>query len=95
MSRTIVAIVAFFAATGAALAQADDNPCKGLDQKACQATPGCAFFMTGSEAEAQATVKRRNLDDAERRARPPWLDYPVPENQIRWRGGEVGCLRKP
>jgi len=95
MSRTIVTIVAFFAATGAALAQVDAPNCKGLGQKACQATPGCAFFMTGSEAQAQATEKGRNLDNAERRARPPWLDYPVPENQIRWRGGEVGCLSKP
>ena len=70
MSRTVVTLVAFLAATGAALAQVDAPSCKGLNQKACEATPGCAFYVSGSEALAYATVKRRNLDDAERRARP-------------------------
>jgi hypothetical protein len=88
-------IIAALLLASPALAQVDAPVCKGLDLKACQATPGCAFYVSGSEALAQATVKRRNLDDAERRARPPWLDYPVPEDQIRWKGGDVGCLRKP
>jgi len=78
MSRTVVTLVAFFAAAGAALAQQADAPsCKGLDRKACEATRGCVFYVSGSEALAYATVKRRNLNDAERRARPPWLDYPA------------------
>jgi hypothetical protein len=51
--------------------------------------------MSAREAQAYATEKRARLNDAERRARPPWLDYPVPENQVRWDNGDVGCLRKP
>jgi hypothetical protein len=80
---------------GAALAQADAPVCKGLDREACQATPGCVFYVSAREAQAYATEKRAHLTDAERRAGPPWLDYPVPENQIRWGNGDVGCQRKP
>jgi len=96
MRKAIITAIAglLLASASTALAQTDASNCKGLDQKTCQATPGCAFYMTGAEARAQAAVKRLYMNDAERRARPPWLDYPVPENQIRWKGEEVGCLRR-
>jgi hypothetical protein len=57
-----------------ALAQGDAPTCKGLNYEACQATPGCVFYMSAREAQAIATKKRAYLTDAERRARPPWLD---------------------
>jgi hypothetical protein len=41
------------------------------------------------EVEARAVQERRNLTAEQRRARPPWLDYDVPEaSQIVRYGGD-------
>ena len=40
------------------------------------------------EVEARAVEKRMDLTPEERRARPPWLDYDVPESEQIVRGGD-------
>jgi hypothetical protein len=42
---------------------------------------GTRVFSTWEEVEARAVQKRMNLTPEERRARPPWMDYDVPEDQ--------------
>lgn len=40
-----------------------------------------AYARTAGEVESRAVESRAKLTADERRARPPWLDYDVPENQ--------------
>ena len=39
------------------------------------------YHRLAGETEARAVESRTNLSPAQRRARPPWLDYDVPESQ--------------
>ncbi|WP_196301241.1 hypothetical protein, partial [Streptococcus pneumoniae] len=39
------------------------------------------YRRLAGEAEARLVQKRMDLSPEERRARPPWLDYDVPEEQ--------------
>lgn len=43
------------------------------------------YLRRSREAQARMTEKRQFMSDEERRARPPWLDYQVPENEIEWK----------
>jgi hypothetical protein len=38
-----------------------------------------AYWKSSGEVEARAVEKRMDMTPAERRARPPWLDYDIPE----------------
>ena len=40
-----------------------------------------AYKQSAGEVESRTVQKRMNMTADERRARPPWLDYDVPENQ--------------
>lgn len=40
-----------------------------------------AYMVHAGEVEARAVQKRMDMTPAERRARAPWLDYDVPEDQ--------------
>jgi len=48
-----------------------------------------AYLRQAGEVEARTTQKRMNMTAEERKARYPWLDYDVPEDQqiVRFRGG--------
>lgn len=52
--------------------------------------PMSAYNRTAGEAEARLVQKRMDLTPKERRARPPWLDYDVPESDqiVRFGSGE-------
>ena len=39
------------------------------------------YWPTSGEVEARTVQKRMDLNPEQRRARAPWLDYDVPENQ--------------
>ena len=51
-----------------------------------EAGRGRAYHHLAGEAEARLVQKRMDLSADERRARPPWLDYDVPEEQQIVRG---------
>lgn len=40
-----------------------------------------AYGHTAGEVEARTAEKRANLTEDQRRSRPPWLDYDIPESQ--------------
>ena len=84
MRKAIITAIAglLLASASTALAQTDASNCKGLDQKTCQATPGCAFYMTGAEARAQAAVKRLYIRGAESPAAMAGLSGAREPNQM-------------
>jgi hypothetical protein len=43
------------------------------------------YLRRSREAQARMTEKRQFMNDEQRRARPPWMDYQVPENEIEWK----------
>ena len=49
------------------------------------------YRNSSGEVEARTVQKRMNLTPEERRARPPWLDYDVPEDQQIVRFGGSGA----
>lgn len=57
-----------------------------------EAGRGRAYHHLAGEVEARTVQKRMDLTPEERRARPPWLDYDVPESQqiVRFNEGKSG-----
>lgn len=49
---------------------------------------GRLYWNNAGEAEARAVQKRRDMTQDQRRERPPWLDYDVPEDKQIVRYGE-------
>lgn len=60
-------------------------------------TPEQAYDRLAGEVEARAVQKRMDLTPAERRGRPPWLDYDVPENDqiVRFKTGGAQMSMPP
>ena len=54
------------------------------------ADPSKAYHRTAGEVEARAVQKRMDLTPEQRQARPPWLDYDVPEKDQIVRFGNSG-----
>ena len=52
--------------------------------------PNKAYHRTAGEVEARAVQKRMDLTPEQRQARPPWLDYDVPEKDQIVRFGNSG-----
>ena len=53
-------------------------------------TPDDQYQRLAGEAEARLVQKRMNMTPDERRARPPWQDLDVPEDELIYRGGNSG-----
>lgn len=58
----------------------------GLDKKTTPYTPRQMYGRTLGEVEARTVQARKDLTPDERRARPPWEDYDIPESQQIVRG---------
>jgi len=56
-----------------------------------------AYHRSAGEVEARAVEKRRGMTPHERRERPPWLDYDVPEPDqiVSFGGGPAASARLP
>ncbi|NDB69772.1 MAG: hypothetical protein EB015_17560 [Methylocystaceae bacterium] len=71
------------------------NPEPYIIKEAQKYAADTAYLRQAGEVEARTTQKRMGLTADERKARYPWLDYDIPENQqiVRFRGNpESGLL---
>lgn len=62
----------------------------GLDRRTEPYTPREMYRRTAGETEARTVQKRQDLSPEERRSRPPWEDYDIPESQQIVRFGDKG-----
>ena len=65
-----------------------------IDKMAQQTAAETYYKRLAGEGEARSVQKRQNLTADERRARPPWLDYDVPEADqiIRYANAPTGSI---
>lgn len=66
----------------------------GVRRRAAQNIDTLTYNVLAGEVEARAVEKRMDLTPEQRRSRPPWLDYDVPEDQqiVRFADGSSGPM---